>query len=130
MKGPHPENTHLPTDDGGYSEYKAAGKLKGKKALITGGDSGIGRAVAILFAMEGAESMITYLPAEEKDAKTTVEECEKKGGKCHIVAADLRDKKTCKAVVDEAYKKMGAINILINNHAVQQTIDSIIDLTE
>lgn len=68
---PSPTFAHVLTEDGGYQIYKAAGKLKGKKAIITGGDSGIGRAIAILFAMESADSLITYLPEEEKDAQET-----------------------------------------------------------
>jgi NADPH:quinone reductase-like Zn-dependent oxidoreductase len=71
ITGPDPVNDQLPTDDGGYQPYKAAGKLAGQKALITGGDSGIGRAIAILYAMEGAESTIVYTPEEEKDAQQT-----------------------------------------------------------
>jgi hypothetical protein len=67
LKGPTPQNEHLPTEDGGYQLYKPAGKLDGKRAIITGGDSGIGRAIAILFAMEGADSLITYLPEEASE---------------------------------------------------------------
>jgi hypothetical protein len=88
MKGPEPKNTQLPTDDvladnDNYQTYKAAGKLKGKKTLIMGGDSGIGRAVAILFSMEGAEAFIKYLP-EESDAQTATERVEKTGQKRHL----------------------------------------------
>jgi hypothetical protein len=71
MAGPDPVNDQLPADDGGYQPYKAAGKLAGKKAFITGGDSGIGRAIAVLYAMEGAESTIIYTPDEEIDAQHT-----------------------------------------------------------
>ena len=72
----------MPGEDGGYQIYKAAGKLKGKKALITGGDSGIGRATAILLAMEGADSFLAYLPHEEKDAQETKGYVEKYGQQC------------------------------------------------
>jgi len=109
----------VPTEDGEYQLYKAAGKLKGKKALITGGDSGIGQATAVLFAMEGADVFITYLPEEEEDAKKTKSHVEKYGQKCYTHAADLKGRDKCKEVVDEALKQMGAINILFNNHAYQ-----------
>ena len=110
--------------------YKAAGKLKGKKAVITGGDSGIGRATAILFAMEGADSFIAYLPDEEKDAQQTKKDVEKHGQKCHLYPTDLKKKENCKKIVDEAMEKMGAINILFNNHAYQMMVENILDLTE
>ncbi|KAG9618756.1 hypothetical protein KCU98_g16196, partial [Aureobasidium melanogenum] len=92
QKGPDPVNEHLPTEDGGYQLYKAAGKLEGKKAIITGGDSGIGRAIAILFAMEGADSLIAYLEVEEKDAQETKKKVESYGRKCHLLQVDLKKK--------------------------------------
>ncbi|KAK4986639.1 hypothetical protein LTR50_005166 [Elasticomyces elasticus] len=130
MKGPPPQNDHIPTEDGGYQLYKAAGKLEGKKAVITGGDSGIGRAVAVLFAMEGADSFIVYLPEEEKDAQETKRLVEEKGQKCYTFAADLKDKKNCKKVIDLALEKMGKINILVNNAAYQNMINDISELSE
>ncbi|KAF1355308.1 hypothetical protein BDV97DRAFT_375110 [Delphinella strobiligena] len=130
MKGPTPQSEHLPTEDGGYEIYKAAGKLQGKKAIITGGDSGIGRAIAILFAMEGAESLIAYLEVEEKDAQETKKKVEGKGGKCHLLAVDLKKKENCRKVVDTALEKMGAINVLVNNAAYQNMIEDIVDLPE
>lgn len=86
MPNPAATASHVPTDEGEKTPYKAAGKLKGKKAVITGGDSGIGRATAILFAMEGADSLIAYLPDEEKDAQSTKKEVESHGQKCHLVS--------------------------------------------
>ncbi|KAK8197695.1 hypothetical protein IWZ00DRAFT_153245 [Phyllosticta capitalensis] len=130
MKGPPPASEYLPTEDGGYQLYKAAGKLQGKKALITGGDSGIGRATAILYAMEGAESTIAYLPEEEKDAQETKRLVEKYGTKCHLFATDLKDKKNCKATVDKALEWMGRINILVNNAAYQMMVQDIQELSE
>jgi len=130
MKGPTPQNEHLPTEDGGYAIYKAAGKLKGKKAIITGGDSGIGRAIAIMFAMEGADSFIAYLPVEEKDAQTTKKKVEEYGAKCHLFATNLKERDNCKAVVEKALEAMGGINILVNNAAYQMTIQDITQLTE
>lgn len=130
MEQPKPTSSQVPTDDGGYQTYKAAGKLAGKKAIITGGDSGIGRAVAILFAMEGASSLITYLPQEEKDAQETKRRVEEIGQTCVCYATDLRDKENCQAVVDTALKSLGGIDILVNNAGTQTMIDDIKDLEE
>ena len=127
---PAPASEQLPTPEGGYMLYKAAGKLEGKKALITGGDSGIGRAIAILFAMEGADSFIAYLPEEEKDAQTTKARVEHYGRKCFLMAVDLKNKHNCKRVVDTALADMGVINILVNNHAYQMMVKDISELTE
>lgn len=124
------KDTHIPTEDGGSQPYKAAGKLKGKKAIITGGDSGIGRATAQLFAMEGADVLIAYLPQEEDDAQDTKSKVEKLGTTCHLVSVDLRKRENCQKVVDEAISKMGKIDILFNNHAIQQTKDDIFQLSE
>lgn len=130
MAGQDPVNDQLPTDDGGYQPYLAAGKLKGKKALITGGDSGIGRAVAILYAMEGAESTIVYTPEEEKDAQETKKLVAEKGGNVHLIQKDLREAKNCKIVVDEAVKVMGRVNILVLNHGYQMMKETIGELSE
>lgn len=127
---PTPESEHVPTEDGGYQIYKAAGKLKGRKALITGGDSGIGRATAILFAMEGADSFIVYLPEEEKDAQQTKSLVEKYGAKCHLLATNLKGRDNCRKVVDQALSTMGSINILFNNHAYQMNTNNILELSE
>jgi len=130
MPGKDPVNDQLPTEDGGYQIYKAAGKLAGKKALITGGDSGIGRAVAILYAMEGAESMIVYTPEEEKDAQETKKLVQEKGGKLHLLSADLRNQQACKNVVEKAKELLGNINILVLNHGTQMMQETIDDLSE
>ena len=130
MKGPDPVNKEIPTEDGGYQTYRPAGKLKGKKAIITGGDSGIGRAIAILYAMEGADSIIAYLPDEQKDAEETKEAVEKHGRKCYLFPTDLTKKENCAELVKKAVSEMGTINILVNNAAYQNMVPTISDLSE
>lgn len=120
----------VPTFDGGAQKYKPAGKLQGRKALITGGDSGIGRSTAVLFALEGAEVFITYLDVEQKDAEDTKKMVEERGGKLHMMAADLKSPDKCKEVVDAALKAMGKINILFNNAAFQLMTETILDIPE
>ncbi|KAK3945273.1 putative oxidoreductase [Diplogelasinospora grovesii] len=131
MPDPKPLYDEIPTEDGKSQKYRAAGKLQGKNAIITGGDSGIGRATAILFAMEGASSLITYLPDEEKDAQETKRLVEGYGQKCHLLATDLTQRENCKKVVDEAVKVFnGQIDILFNNAAFQMMVEEIKDLPE
>lgn len=121
----------LPTDEGGFQKYRASGKLEGRKAIITGGDSGIGRATAMLFAMEGADSLIAYLPDEEKDAQETKKLVEANDGrKCHLFATDLTEKENCHALVDEALRVMGKVHILFNNAAYQMMTEDILDISE
>lgn len=130
MEDPKPVSAHIPTEDGGYQLYKAAGKLEGKRAIITGGDSGIGRATAILFGMEGASSLIIYLPEEETDAQETKRRVEETGRQCHCLAIDLRKKENCKKVIDTAIQTMGGIDIVINNAAFQNMLSDISELDE
>ncbi|KAJ5542005.1 hypothetical protein N7461_008008 [Penicillium sp. DV-2018c] len=130
MGDPKPVSTHVPTEDYGYQTYKAAGKLEGKRAVITGGDSGIGRAVAIMFAMEGASSFINYLPEEESDAQETKRRVEEYGQKCHTLALDLRTSENCHKIINTAVEKMGGIDILVNNAAFQHMLSDISELTE
>jgi NAD(P)-dependent dehydrogenase (short-subunit alcohol dehydrogenase family) len=130
MAGKAPVNDHLPTEEGGYQLYKAAGKLAGKKALITGGDSGIGRAIAILYAMEGADSTIVYTAEEQKDAEETEKLVREKGGQLHLIQADLRSHQVCKSVVERAIEAMGRINILVLNHGFQMMKNTIAELSE
>ncbi|HSP87052.1 MAG TPA: SDR family oxidoreductase [Ignavibacteriaceae bacterium] len=105
-------------------DYKGGEKLKNKVALITGGDSGIGRAVAVHFAREGADIAILYLN-EDKDALETKKMVEDEKRKCLLIAGDIRDKKFCKDAVEKAYKKFGKLNILVNNAAEQHSHNSL-----
>ena len=130
MQGKAPTSTKVPTEDGGYQTYKAAGKLEGKKALITGADSGIGRAIAILFAMEGADVLINFLPTEAKDALETQKRVKEIGKGCELYAADVRSQENCKKIVEQAVSTLGGINILVNNAACQNMVEDIADLTE
>lgn len=132
MPDPDPQRTHLPgTTEGERVPYLAAGKLKGKNAIITGGDSGIGRATALLFAEEGADSLIAYLPDEEKDAQQTKKSVESRGRKCHLVPTDLSKQENCKKLAEEAIKVFdGKVDILFNNAAFQMMVEDIKDLAE
>jgi len=115
---PSSESTKL-EGDGEFIEYQAAGKLKGKKALITGGDSGIGRSIAVLYAREGADVTIVYLPEEQEDADDTKKMVEKEGRKCLLVAGDLMINDTCQKAVSSHMDKYGDLNILVNNASKQ-----------
>ncbi|OCB55764.1 NAD(P)-dependent oxidoreductase [Mycobacterium malmoense] len=107
-----------PVPDCGENTYRGAGKLTGKRAIITGGDSGIGRAVAIAFAREGADVLISYLD-EDDDAREVARFVEEAGRKCVLVPGDLSDPAHCRAVVERAVQEFGGIDILVNNAAYQ-----------
>jgi hypothetical protein len=109
--------------------YKGSEKLKDRVAIITGGDSGIGRAVAVLFAREGADVAITYL-AEEADAGRTVRAVEKEGRRCIAIASDVKDRKACEDVVTRTVSELGRLNVLVNNAAFQLHVDRFEELTE
>ena len=116
--------------DHGEDSYRGSGRLSGKRAVITGGDSGIGRAVAIAFAREGADVLISYLPAEEDDARDTAQLIEKAGRKAITVPGDIRDESHCISVVDKAVSDLGGVDILVNNAAYQMAQDNgIFDIT-
>ncbi len=104
-----------PKPDNGETTYIGSGKLQGRKALITGGDSGIGRAVAVAFAREGADIAIGYLPSEEADAKDLVTLLEKEGAKVVALPGDIAEEAFCKQMVAEAAKQLGGLDILVNN---------------
>ena len=111
-------------------EYKAAGKLRDKAALITGGDSGIGRAVAVLFAREGASVAINYLEEEQADAEVTCREVEKAGAKCLLLPGDLTDPGCCDGLVERTMKEFGRLDVLVSNAAHQERKKSLEDLTD
>jgi NAD(P)-dependent dehydrogenase (short-subunit alcohol dehydrogenase family) len=110
--------------------YKAAGKLEDKVALVTGGDSGIGRAVAVLFAREGADVMINYLPEEQVDAEETRDAVEAEGRRCLLMPGDLTDASFCKELVDRTVRELGKLDILVSNAAHQNRKDTLADLTD
>jgi len=110
--------------------YKGSGKLEGKVALITGGDSGIGRSVAVHFAREGADVAIVYVDHESKDAEDTKALVEKEGRKCLLLPGDLQDKQYCIDIVDKTVKEFGKLNILVNNSAVQKPKESLEEIDD
>ena len=117
-KQPGRETQMTPQPQFKAPEYRAADKLAGKVALITGGDSGIGRAVALLFAREGAEVAIVYL-AEDKDANETQRLVKAEGRRCILIKGDIRDESFCRSAVSRTRSELGGLNILVNNAAVQ-----------
>ena len=110
--------------------YRAAQKLAGKTALITGGDSGIGRAVAVLYAREGADVAITYLGQERRDAEETVQAVEAVGRRCLLLEGDLTDPDFCSHIVERTLQEFGRLDILVNNAAYQQHQESLADVTD
>jgi len=118
-----------PKPDHGERSYQGSGRLAGRKALITGGDSGIGRAVAIAYAREGADVAINYLPEEEEDAKEVVEMIRAAGRKAVALPGDIRTETFCKQLVEDAVDQLGGLDILVNNAGRQQSVDSILHLT-
>jgi len=118
-----------PVPDHGEDSYKGSGKLTGRKALITGGDSGIGRAAAIAYAREGADVVINYLPEEQSDADEVIELITAAGRKGYAIPGDITSETFCQSLVKEAAEKLGGIDILINNAGRQQAVDSLLDLS-
>jgi len=110
--------------------YRAAGKLAGKAALVTGGDSGIGRAVACLFAREGADVAIVHLPAEQRDADETAANVRRAGRKCVLIPGDLTDAKFCREAVERTVRELGKLDILVSNAAHQDRKQSLTDITD
>jgi NAD(P)-dependent dehydrogenase (short-subunit alcohol dehydrogenase family) len=118
-----------PKPDHGETSYKGSGRLAGRKALITGGDSGMGRAAAIAYAREGADVAINYLPAEEADAKEVVALIRAAGRKAVAIPGDLRTEAFCQRLVSEAVSGLGGLDIVVSNAARQQSRQSILDVS-
>ena len=118
-----------PRPDHGETSYKGSGRLKGRKALITGGDSGMGRAAAIAYAREGADVAINYLPAEEPDAQEVIALIKAEGRKAIAIPGDLRNESFCVKMVADAISGLGGLDILVSNAGRQQTHASILDIS-
>jgi NAD(P)-dependent dehydrogenase (short-subunit alcohol dehydrogenase family) len=118
-----------PRPDHGEESYKGSGKLEGKKVVITGGDSGIGRAVAIAYAREGADILISYL-SEDEDAQDTARWIEKAGRKAVLVPGDISEAAHCRKIIDEAVSAFGRIDVLVNNAAHQMTFENLEDIPD
>lgn len=119
-----------PRPDHGEVSYKGSGRLAGRKALITGGDSGMGRAAAIAFAREGADVAINYLPDEEADAREVVDLIRAAGRKAVPLPGDLRDAAFCRRLVDDAVRQLGGLDIIVSNAGRQQSRASILEVTD
>ncbi len=118
-----------PKPDNGETSYIGTGKLKGRKALVTGADSGIGRAVAIAFAREGADVAIGYLPEEEADAKEVIKLIEKSGVKAVAMPGDIQDESFCRSMVEQAAKALGGLDILVNNAGTMASHTDLLKVT-
>ena len=129
QEAPGLEAEMSPKPDYGAESYRGARRLEGKSALITGGDSGIGRAVAVAFAREGADVLISYLEEEERDARETAGVVEASGRRCVRVAGDIRDEAHCQRLVERAVSEFGKLDVLVNNAAFQMTRDSIAEIS-
>ncbi len=127
---PGSSNDLNPPADYGEESYTGHGKLLGRAALITGGDSGIGRAVALCFAKEGADIVFSYLPEEEEDTKQTAKLVESAGRRVIAISGDIRGKSFCQQLVNETVKMFGRLDVLVNNAAFQRTYKKLEDIPE
>ena len=118
-----------PVPDHGEYSYKGSGKLTGKRAVITGADSGIGRAVAIAFAREGADVLVSYFN-EHKDAEDTARWIEEAGRRAVLIAGDIQTPSHCRSIIEQAVKDLGGIDILVNNAAHQASFKSLDDISD
>lgn len=130
QRGPGLESKLRPAPRYQADAYKPAGKLEGKVALITGGDSGIGRAVAVIYAREGADVAVVYLPVEQTDAEQTCKAVEQEGRRCLLLPGDLTDADFCHDVVEQTVGELGKLDILVSNAAHQNRKDKLADLTD
>jgi len=119
-----------PRPDHGEKSYKGSGRLQGRKALITGGDSGMGRAAAIAYAREGADVAISYYPTEEPDAREVIELIKAEGRKAIPLPGDIRDAAWCRKMVEQAVDGLGGLDILVSNAGRQQSHKSILDISD
>lgn len=129
QKWPALQRDMQPVPDCGETSYKGSGKLAGRKALVTGGDSGIGRAAVIAFAREGADVAINYYPTEEPDAQDVAKLIRAEGRKAVLIPGDLTDQKFCQSLVSRAHSELGGLDILVNNAAYQQSKESIAEIS-
>ena len=127
---PGSEQAMEPKPDHGETSYRGSGKLTGRRAVITGGDSGIGKAVAIAFAREGADVLISYLPEEEEDAQETKHWIEDAGRTAVLFPGDVSDPAYCRSVIDTAVSELGGIDVLVNNAAYQMTHETLEEITD
>ncbi len=118
-----------PRPDHGEASYRGSGRLSGRRALITGGDSGMGAAAAIAFAREGADVVISYLPDEQSDADGVLRLIHEAGARGVGIPGDLRDETVCTSLIEQTVAALGGIDILVSNAGRQQSVDSILDLT-
>jgi NAD(P)-dependent dehydrogenase (short-subunit alcohol dehydrogenase family) len=119
-----------PRPDSGETSYRGSGRLAGRKALVTGGDSGIGRAAAIAFAREGADVAINYYPTEEPDAREVKALIEQAGRKAVLLPADIRTEEACTGLVADAVRQLGGLDLLVNNAAYQQSKADISEISD
>ncbi|RNF30964.1 dehydrogenase [Massilia aurea] len=126
---PGRESELTPQADHGETSYRGSGRLQDKATVITGGDSGIGRAVALAFAREGADVLISYLD-EHDDAKETARLVEEAGRRAILVPGDIADRAHCRAIVDKAVAEFGRIDVLVNNAAFQMSHDSLDEIPD
>src|ERR1041384_5364737 len=129
QKAPGLAKKMIPKPDSGELTYRGFGRLTGRKALVTGGDSGIGRAAAVAFARDGADVAINYLPAEEPDAREVIALVKQAGRKAVAVPGDLRDEAFCQKLISRAAQELGGLDVLVNHAGKQHATEPIEDLT-
>src|ERR687889_1528894 len=131
IQPPGTEAEMTPQADHGEASYRGSDRLAGRVAVITGGDSGIGRAVAIAYAREGADLLISYLnEQEDEDARETARHVEAAGRRCVLIPGDIAEAAHCRAIIDRAVREFGRIDILVNNAAFQRTYESLNDISD